>query len=74
MGKFSSVGREGKGVTDPRRLYSYSSSKVKDLLKENRLVCFWMEFMEDKAGFSVELEDESLEMVDMLRRIAAGWG
>ena len=60
MGKFSSVGRGGKVLTEPRRLSSDSSAIVEDCLKEkeSRLICFWMDLVEDKVGFSVELGHE----------------
>ena len=54
------MGRGGKVLTEPRRLSSDSFAIVEDWFKEkeSRLVCFRKEFVEDKAGFSVELADE----------------
>ena len=57
-GKFSSEGRVGKVLTDPKIFSSPSSAIVEDWFKESRLLCFRMEFVEDKTGFSVELADE----------------
>ena len=57
-GEFSSEGRVGKVLTDPKIFSSPSSAIVEDWFKESRLLCFRMEFVEDKAGFSVELADE----------------
>ena len=53
---FSSVGRAGKVSKDSRRLSSDSSVIVEE--KKSRLLWFWKEFVEDKVGFCVELEDE----------------
>ena len=54
------MGRGEKVLTEPRRLSSDSSAIVEDWLKEKekRPVGFWMEFVEDMFGFSVELRDE----------------
>ena len=59
-GEFSSEGRVGKVLTDPKIFSSPSSAIEEDWFKEkeSRLVCFRKEFLEDKAGFSVELADE----------------
>ena len=60
VGEVSSVGREGKVLTEPRRLAWGSSVNVEDWLNvtESRLEWLWMEFVEDKVGVSVELEDK----------------
>ena len=44
-------------MTELRRLLCGSSVNVEDLLeeKENRVEFSWMEFLEDKFGFSIEL-------------------
>ena len=60
VGEVSSVVREGKVLTEPKRLAWGSSVNVEDWLSvtEIRLEWLWMEFAEDKVGVSVELEDE----------------
>ena len=60
VGEVSSVGREGKVLTEPKRLAWGSSVNVEDWLSvtDSRLEWLWMEFVEDKVGVSVELEDE----------------
>ena len=57
----------GKVLNDPKRFSSASSAIVEYWFKEkeSRLFCFRMEFVEDKAVFCVELEDEySLEVCE----------
>ena len=49
----SSVGREEKVPSEPRMLASGSSVNVEDLVEVNK--CSWMEFVEDKLVFCVEL-------------------